>query len=452
MMIKSGISFLFLLLLLFRGSGYAASEQQSMVFPEVSTKRLLNGLQIQVASTPHLGDSMVIGLVVRYGSAFDPAGKGGLASLTSRMFAKATLERTANDIQDELSYLDSSLEVRCDWDGMRFLLRGHSATFERALLLLYQVVCEAKFEEEDFTSLRSDLLKQLQSSEDPRSGMRSRFEQELYRGTTYGRPMSGTPATVQNITVGDTRYFYRRHFSPDQAAMVVVGSAPPEEVLQKATRIWGVWIRGDEIPFTFLPPRPPAGRNIYLEDDPGSPAAQFIIGNLWPRREEPVFYPCMLAVRVLQDRLTRLLPTSLLTVAAEGRRLPGPLYIQGQASANEAVGEINKILDAVIKLRESGISAEEVKQAQDQWIEDFGKGIRSTEGICNSLLDSELYRLGINYLSTFSDFVQRSNPALVSEAAKRWLFPGGFVLIVRGPADVLKPELGILGTVQILKR
>jgi zinc protease len=449
---KSAASFLFLLLLLFCRPGVADPGQNPLVFPDISSKRLLNGLQIYVASTPHLGDAMVIGLVLRYGSAFDRAGKGGLAHLTSRMFAKATLDRTAKDIQDELGYLDSSLEVRCDWDGIRFLLRGHSATFERALLLLYQVVCEAEFTEEDFAAMRSELLRQLQTPEDPRSGMRSRFEQELYRGTTYGRPLLGTPATAQNITIGDVRYFYRMHFSPDQAAMVVVGSAAPEEVLQKATRIWGVWIRGDETPFTFLPPRTPAGRTIFLEDDPGSPAAQFILGNLWPRREEPVFYSCMLAVRILQERLTQVLPTSLLTVAAEGRRLPGPFYIQGQAAAGEAVGEINKILDAVAALKQGGITDEEVKKAQDQWIEEFGREIRTTEGICNVLLDSELYRLGINYLATFSDFVQRSNPSLVGEAAKRWLFPGGFVLIVRGPAAVLKPQLDILGTVQTLKR
>jgi hypothetical protein len=47
----------------------------------------------------------------------------------------------------------------------------------------------------------------------------------------------------------------------------------------------------------------------------------------------------MLAVRILQDRLTQALPTSLLTVAAEGRRLQGPFYIQGQAAADQAIDE-----------------------------------------------------------------------------------------------------------------
>ena len=121
----------------------AASEQSPLVYPELSFRRLLNDLQIVVASAPHLGESMTIGLVLRYGSVFDPADKGGLAHLVARMFLKATQDRTSKAIQDELSSLGATIEVRCDWDGIRFILKGQSSRFERSLLLLYQVVGEA---------------------------------------------------------------------------------------------------------------------------------------------------------------------------------------------------------------------------------------------------------------------------------------------------------------------
>src|SRR5438067_9909065 len=62
----------------------AASEQSPLVYPELSFRRLLNDLQIVVASAPHLGESMTIGLVLRYGSVFDPADKGGLGHLVAR--------------------------------------------------------------------------------------------------------------------------------------------------------------------------------------------------------------------------------------------------------------------------------------------------------------------------------------------------------------------------------
>jgi len=449
-MTKSHVLGVFLLLALITQS--AAGIQDRLVFPEVHPARLLNDLQVYAASSSYLGDAMTIGLDLRYGSTFDPANKGGEAYLTSQLIGKATLDKTAKDVQDELNYLNATLEVRCTWDGIRFLMRGQSALYERSLLLLYQIIGEAKFEEADFAAAKSALLQQLQAPQDPRLRTRNLLDAEMFRGTTYGRSLRGSPASVQNIALGDVRYFYRRFFSPDQAALVVVSSADSQAVIQKARRIWGVWVRTDEVPFTFLPPKEPGARNIFLEDDPLSPAAQFVLGNLWPRRDEPLDPAGILAVRILQERLTRILPTSLLTVAAEGRRLQGPFYIQGQAAADQAVAEIGKILEAVEALRESGVSAEEAAKAQAQWIEEFGKSIGTTDGICDVLLDAELYRLGTNYLSIFPDLVRRSTPDQVKEAAKRWLFPGSLFLIVRGPATALKPQLDALGTVQYPRR
>lgn len=449
---KTGASFLITFLVAFVVCAFPAPAQKPQVFPELSRTALLNSLQVYVASTPYLGDNMTIGMVLRYGATFDPQNKGGVAYLTSQMLGKATVDLTAKDIQDELNYLNATLEVRCDWDGIRLFMRGHSASMERCLLLLYRITCEAKFNDEDFTRIQSALIQQLQAPEDQRQRVRNQLDLELFRGTTYGRPLRGTPATVKNTFVGDIRFFYKKYFSPDQAALAVVGSASTQEVMQKARRIWGVWVRNDEIPFTFLPAREPGARNIFLEDDPSSPAAQYILGNLWPNREDPLYYAAVLAARLLQERLTQVLPTSRLTVAAEGRRLLGPFYIQGQAAADQAVDEINKIISAVDAFKDAEAKSTELTKAQDQWIAEFSKALGSTDGICNALLDAELYRLGLNYLSTFSDFVRRSNPAMAKDAAKRWLFPGGMVLIMRGPATILRPQLESLGTVQLVKR
>jgi zinc protease len=427
------------------------AQQKPSVLPEITATRLLNGLQIYVASTPYLGDAMTIGLVLRYGSMFDPAKKGGVAYLTSRLLGMATEDRTSKDIQDELSYLGASLEVRCDWDGIRLLIRSRSDTYERCLWLLYQIVGEAKFNDDDFAKVQSALLQQLQVPEDPRQRIRSQFENALFAGTTYGRSLRGSQATLQNIAVGDVRYFYRRFFSPDQASLVVVGSTPPANVIPKATRLWGLWVRQDEAPFTFLQANEVASRNIYLEDDPASPAAQYVIGNLCPSREDPGFYAGILATRILQERLNQVLPTSRLSVVVEGRRQRGPFLIQGQAAAEQAVNEISKILESIENIKKTEVSAAEATKAQDQWLADFGALTGSTDGLCNLVLDSELYRLGNNYLATLPEMVRRCNPALIQEAAKNWLFPSGLILVVRGPAATLQQPLQALGSVRILK-
>lgn len=450
MTMRHSAKILFVLMIVSSFPAVKVAAQSQAVLPELSFKRLLNDLQITVASTPYLGENMTIGLSLHYGSAFDPADKGGLANLVARMLGRATIDKTLKDIRDELNYIGANLDVQCDWDGIRLLLRTQSSKFERALLILYQIVGEAQFNAEDLAAVKLEILQRMQQPEDPRQRIHGQFETALFRGTTYGRPLLGTKATIDRMTLGDVRLFYRSHFSPDTAALNVVGSAPAPLMLQKATRIWGVWVEKDEIPFTFLPPRAPSSRTVFLENDPNSPAAQFVMGNLWPKREEPAFYPAMLAARVFEQRLTKALPTSLLSVNAGGRRLPGPFYVQAQAAADQAAGQIQQVIETAESLKASGVTPEELAEAQSKWIDEFNKALASTDGICNLILDSELYRLGTNYGVSFPDLVRRSDVDAVKKAAKEWIFPGGMLIIVRGPASVLKPSLELLGPLQLL--
>ncbi len=424
--------------------------QKPVALPELTYKRLLNDLKVIVATSPTMGESMTIGLVLRYGSAFDPADKGGLANILTRMLAKATADRSAQDIQNELSYLGASLEIRCDWDGTYFFLHTPSQRFERSLLLLYQVVGEAQFSEDELAKAKAEVLRDIDKVEDSRQRLRTQLELTLFRGTTYGRHLRGSRASVQNITLGDVRLFYRRFFSSGSASLIISGSAPVPLLLQKTTRIWGVWVKKDEVPFTFLPPREPAARNIFFRDDPSTPAAQFILGGTWPPRDDPSYYPCVLGARILQERLTKALPTSLLTVGADGRRLPGLFYIQGQAAADQAVSEIRKVLEVVETLKTSALTPEEVADAQNHWIEEFNTGQTTDDGICRTIMESELYRLGTNYAASFPETVRRCGDETIREAAKEWMLPGGVVILVHGPSATLKSDLETLGQLQPL--
>ena len=417
-----------------------ASGGNNVPLPDLHTKRLLNDLQITVVPTERLGESMTIGLVVRYGSAFDTESKGGLANLVSRMFGKATVDKTMQSIQDELSYIGATLEVKSDWDGFRFILKGESSKVERSLLLLYQVVAEAQFNEADFNSVKESLIEEIRKTPDPRRNIHARFHETLYSGTTYGRPIQGTYVTASNIGLGDVRLFYRRFFSPGQASLVVVGNVSPDQVLQRASRIWGVWVRKDDVPFTFLPPRNPAGRQVFFEDDPDSTAAQFIIGNLFPARHESAFVNARLAAHIFEARLTKALPTSLVTVATDGRRMSSPFYVRGQAAVEQAVEQIRTVERIAEELKTGEVSQ---RSWNGQGV--FHRGIQP--GPCNHRrhlqdhTDSELYHLGVIISAIFPAQVIRCDADAIRRAASQWIFPGGRILLVRGPAALLKPAL-----------
>ena len=145
-----------------------------------------------------------------------------------------------------------------------------------------------------------------------------------------------------------------------------------------------------------------------------------------------------------------MLPTSLVTVGYDGRRMSSPFYVQGQAAADQAVNELQKIRDAADELKNKTVSKEELNSAQQKVIEEFDRNLGTTSGICEILLDSELYRLGSNYAAIFADQIRRCDADAIKEAANNWIFPSGEVLLIRGPAATLKPALEPLGFYQQL--
>ena len=420
------------------------------IIPNLNSRRLLNDLQVTVAQTQQFGDSITIGLVIRYGAAFDPDDKGGLTGLVTRMLMKSTADRSEQGIRTDFENLGASVDIRYGWDGIRILLRCPSAGFDRALLLLYQVVGEARFEESDFDAVKQSILDELQKPPDPRRRIHDQFEAVLFQGTTYSRPLDGTYESVSAITLGDVRYFYRRFFSPNQAALQIVGNMDATATHQRIARIWGLWVRNDEIPFTFTRPRNPAGREIYVENDRESPAAQFIIGGIFPRYEEPDYINALLAARILEDRINKLLPTSLMTVASEGRRLASPFYIQGQAAAEQALDQIHDVNKVVEEMKQAFVTDEELTVARQKLTEEFNRELETADGLCNILLDAELFRLGSNYISFFLDRVRRGDTEAVRKAAVAWFFPDGEIFLIRGPLPLLKNGLDGLGTIQLL--
>jgi zinc protease len=419
--------------------------QTAIPLPDLKSKTLLNNLKIYMVETPQLGEQMTIGLVVRYGAAFDSEEKGGLANLLSRLFV-----RNAEKKEKEFEALGATLDIKCDWDSFQFIMKGKISRLEESLRLLNQIVVDAQFSDDDFAAIKQQVLKEIQSPLDPRRKIRAQMDALLFKDVpAYGRPLQGTVKTIKACTAGDARFFYHKFFIPNDSSLIIVGNNSSTLAVDKLPRIWGSWVKNDSIPSTFLGPKQPVGKQVFLDDDAGALSAQFIIGSLFPPRGLPKFkdyrkydyrtyFHALVTARILQDRLTKLLPTSLVTVGFEGRQMEGPFYIQGQAAAEQTPEQIRKIIEAIEELRLSPVADDELSKAQQSLIDEFFQKFSSTEGICQMMLDAELYGLGENHMVNYPSWIRRCTTETVRQIAKEWILPGAF-LIIRGPAATLKP-------------
>lgn len=93
------------------------------------------------------------------------------------------------------------------------------------------------------------------------------FDAAQYLSHPYGRPVIGWPQEVAKLTLDDAMSFYRSHYAPNNAILVVAGDVTPAELKRLAEKHYGM------IPMRPVPPRvrpqePPqlAARRLSMTD------------------------------------------------------------------------------------------------------------------------------------------------------------------------------------------
>ncbi len=151
-------------------------------------------------------------IAFRSGSALDPKGKEGLASLTATLVAEgASRTRSYKQILDDFFRMATSFEVQVDQE-----LTVFSGTVHRDHLVQYEAIVQEMLEEpaflvEDFERVKSDLLNYL------KVGLRGSNDEELakellyakvFAGHPYGHPCSGTVAGLEAIELADLKEYF----------------------------------------------------------------------------------------------------------------------------------------------------------------------------------------------------------------------------------------------------
>src|SRR6266699_951178 len=160
------------------------------------------------------------------GSAFDPPGKEGLAALTASMLAEGgTRSMSYDQIVQALYPMASSVNAQVDKEMTVFTGTTHIENLDRYYGLLKEMLLNPGFRAEDFSRLRDDTINFLKVS--LRQGNDEELGKEelyniIYAGHAYAHHSMGKIGSLERLTLGDVREFYRNHYTK---ANLVIGLA-----------------------------------------------------------------------------------------------------------------------------------------------------------------------------------------------------------------------------------
>ena len=160
-------------------------------------------------------------LLVPAGTADDPAGKSGLATLTATLLDKGTKDqdrhRAGRGARDPRRH--RSRRRRPSTDTRRSASASWPGTSTPALALIGQMLAAPRFDPKDFDRERQlQLDRPAPGARRPVTGSPSGPSASLLYGRDhpYGNPAQGYPETVKGLTLDDVRAFHAHSFAPDR--------------------------------------------------------------------------------------------------------------------------------------------------------------------------------------------------------------------------------------------
>ena len=167
---------------------------------------------------------------IKSGSASDPKGKEGLASMTAGMIAGgATKQHTLEQILEQLYPMSAGYGASVDKEMTNLTGRIHRDNLEAFYALFRNALLTPAFAEADFNRLKAQRLNFLER------GRRYSRDEELskdllfwmaYDQTPYQHPADGYVDSVKSITLEDVRAFYRDHYVRNNIVVGLGGGYP----------------------------------------------------------------------------------------------------------------------------------------------------------------------------------------------------------------------------------
>ncbi len=430
-----------------------AGPAPKLVLPSPKQFQLPNGLAVYFVETHYL-PIVSANIVIRSGSASDPTAQPGLASFTAGMLDEGTTTRDALQIANQIHDLGGMLASNAAFDHAAVNVRALKQNSDAAMAIMADVVLHPTFPEAEVKRVRDERVTSILQQRDQPSPTASRVLRACLFGPAnpYGHPIIGTQPALEKITRGDLESFYKTAYNPKNASLVVVGDLTESEVRKLATGTFGSWSGG--APAVTIPPAGTSiGSRVVIVDMPAAPQTTLLAGQMGVMRSDPDYETLDIMNSVLGGLFSSRLNLNLredkgYTYGAYSfvgqNRGVGPIMMGADVKTDVTGASIDEMLKEVTKLKESGVTAEELALAKDANIRSLPASFETTADMAGTFAWIYVYDLPIDYYSTLPARIDAITQADVLVAAKKHLTPDRMVVVAVGDKAKIEPQISKL--------
>jgi zinc protease len=398
--------------------------------------RLPNGLQVLLipdATKP----TVTVNVTYRVGSRHEGNGETGMAHLLEHLVFKTT--RKYANVGAELSKRGMQFNGSTTADRTNYFetFPADPANLRWALAMEADRMTGAKVLRSDLDTEMSVVRNEMEMGENNAFGILiQRTQAAAYQWHAYGRSTIGARSDVEHVDIPRLQAFYKRHYQPDNATLIVAGAFEPGKTLAEIARVFGALPKPTrQLPPTYTVEPVQEGERLVSLRRPSGMQGVFASYHI-PPLASPDFAAFEVAVTALADtpagRLHKRAVEPGLAAQAfgwSGRSAePGLLNFGLVLKSDNDVERAQQLLvDAVESLAKEPITAEELQRAQAQTAKSFDELMSNPQQLCVTL--SEAIAAGDwRLLFQLRNRVESATVDGVNATLRQWLLPSNRTL------------------------
>jgi zinc protease len=246
----------------------------------------------------------------------------------------------------------------------------------------------------------------------------------------YKHPTIGSMADLDASSIADVREFHRTFYVPENAVLAIVGDFDSAQALQMVTQYFGRVPKAPNPVPRDLPKEPVQAREKRVIVEDAVPLPAVVVAYHITFDGHPDSYPLHITSKILSDgdsaRITReLIYNKRLALSAFGSgnitEDPNLFFAVAIVQPGKTVQEVEQALIAEFdKLKTTGVTAQEVERAQNQFARDYIVGRESNEEKALHLSHAAVIHNDITTADGEFDIFMGVKPADVQRVARTY--------------------------------
>src|SRR2546422_412207 len=200
---------------------------------------LPNGLTL-IVQEHRASDIVAVYLWVATGVRYESAETLGHAHFQEHMLFKGTDKFGPGYIDRAVEGTGGRSNAFTTFDYTTFQIQVPTEAIGTALDLLDDMAFRSKFDPKEIAAEREVIFEESRIETDtPKSAIVRQLYGMVFAGYPYGRPLLGTPATMNAATQDNLKAFNRRYYTPENMSLVVVGPVEAKTVRSLVDHTFG---------------------------------------------------------------------------------------------------------------------------------------------------------------------------------------------------------------------